>query len=211
MSSIAIYLSGRVNGYTDNIIQLKHFFKNKSIFISFNTNEKNEFMKTFYECNLICSNSLFSKDIVDFYLQYNRYPEVNIYNCLSMFYHNKLAFELIEREIEKKNKHYSVVIKYRGDIQSNSDFPLLLTVEKNTIYIPEGCDWRDGINDQIAYGDYISMKKYSHVFDNIKDYCQEGIILHPETLLKHHLKVNHLKIKRFKFDYSLNEKRKNIL
>jgi hypothetical protein len=75
--------------------------------------------------------------------------------------------------------------------------------EENTCFIPEGQDWRDGLNDQIAYGDFKTMKKYCGLIENIRILCESGVVFHPETLLSNHLQKEGVKIKRFIYNYRL--------
>jgi hypothetical protein len=78
-----------------------------------------------------------------------------------------------------------IVVRSRPDIRLLGE--LNLTCQPNEIYIPGGNDFRDGINDQFAYGNYEEMKKYFSLYLHWKEYYREGHYLHSEGMLKTHL------------------------
>jgi len=121
-------------------------------------------------------------------------------NSVSMFYHNKRAFD----HIESMGIPFDVIVKFRSDINTTSKFPYPTSIpEDNTIYVPEEYHY-SGINDQIAYGNYESMRIYCSVYDNIYKYCTtDDVTFHPETLLKYHLDSNNITVKTFPFSYFL--------
>ncbi len=125
-------------------------------------------------------------------------PETNIYNVLSMYYHREKISKIVKEE--------EVYIVWRSDFSSN-DLEKIEYILKNmhdeVVYIPEGNDWRNGINDQMALGKGKIIKKYLECYSKIFVYLSRGCIFHPENLLKHHLEYNDVKIERFKIDYSI--------
>jgi len=131
-----------------------------------------------------------------------------------MFFNNMKAFEMIELYQREQGFVYDLVIRFRSDIVSANPMPIVPDIVAGMLYIPENFDYnitgRGAINDQIAYGDVAAMKVYSSVYSCMGNYLKEGVPFHPETLLYHHLKVNGLsdKIYRFPFRYSLNSNRK---
>jgi len=128
----------------------------------------------------------------------------NLYNMFSMFYHNMKCFRLIETYQKEHNITFDIIVKYRPDIYSNQclDFPS--EIENNTVYIPRGADW-GGINDQIGFGNFDTMKKYSQCVLQFSELGKQTQNFHPETLLKAHLQNKELNIKRFDFEYSLRK------
>lgn len=126
----------------------------------------------------------------------------NNYNTCSMYYHNQIAFR---RASALKP---DIVIKFRSDIIPSMEFPHF-TPEKNTIYHPSSNSY-SGINDQVAVGDFDSMKKYCDLYDHLEHYVNsKQCNFHPETLLLHHLRSSDLKIDKFHFDYTLDPHRRN--
>ena len=135
----------------------------------------------------------------------NKRPETNINNTMSMFYNWMKNFQLIENFQKKQNMLFDIIINYRSDILSSEfiNFDKIENINFNTIYIPQGNDW-GGVNDQMAFGNFDSMKKYCEIYKNIQKYNDnDNVIFHPETLLKHHLKCSNVNIIRFYFKYVL--------
>jgi hypothetical protein len=198
---IAIFFSGRLesknNKDQENILSnLLNLYK-KGFDFYFSISESGIIDKSFLEK---CIKEL---NVIDYNIEevyppaelFNRYkrPETNIKNMWSMYYHNKKCYEMIE----KSQKKYDYIIKFRGDI-SYENFNIPTGID--SIYIPKSNDF-GGINDQIAIGNNENMKWYCSLIDYIDFYSQKELILHPETLLNCHLRD--LSIKRFDFDYKL--------
>ena len=130
----------------------------------------------------------------------NKTEKWNNYNTCSMFYHNMMAFE------RASALQPDIIIKFRSDIRPASEFPYF-ECAPNTIYHPN-CNIWSGINDQVAVGDYESMRKYCDLYNHLEDYVKElKIPFHPETLLLFHLQKSGLTIKTFEFNYELDGNR----
>lgn len=126
----------------------------------------------------------------------------NLNNMFSMFYHNQKCFDLIEAYQKKHNHSFDIIIKFRADICSNDMLTLPSQIKDHTIYIPNCADW-GGVNDQIAYGNFASMKQYSQCVTHFKEIGQRARQYHPESVLKAHLHNSKLTIERFNFNYKL--------
>jgi len=214
--NLAIIISGRIKGYEYVEEQLKELQKkyNATFFISLNKKEKNNYIDVF--CNkfnirkeqIVIKESFAPEWMRHFNVKYDIQNRLwdGIDTTYSMFYNIKSAFNLIKPYQEKYNTIFDCVLFYRADINSNKLISIGVS-QPNTIYIPNGYDY-GGINGLCAYGDYYSMKKYSNLVDNIKIMCEkQGVIFHPETLLKNHLKNEKLNIVRFEFPFTLHPKR----
>lgn len=136
------------------------------------------------------------------------YTTINIRNRVSMFYNLKSAVDLVPQG------GYDVILYARSDIMCTEDIDLSAAVKHqdrdNVVFIPNGFDWRGGINDQMAFGTPTAMFKYSRVYDNIETYINYGFIegdVHPETTLNIHIINTGLGVERFDLNYSLNPKR----
>jgi hypothetical protein len=128
----------------------------------------------------------------------------SVTNTTSMFYNHYKNMQLIE----EYGKKYDVVLYLRADMLPSASLELPLQIEKNTIYIPSSYDY-NGINDQMAFGDFESMKKYTSLYAHLNTYIKNKEVgFHPETILQYHLKKIGVNISRFEFPYDLNEKRK---
>ena len=130
-------------------------------------------------------------------------------NTYSMYFNNYKAFKLLEEYQIENNFKYDYIIKYRSDLHSEDFLDLLQ--EENAILIPIGNDYpllpatataSGGLNDQIAYGDFTSMKNYCYLYENLDNLIFNlKIIYHAETLLYHHLLNSN--VKRFDYQYSI--------
>lgn len=111
-------------------------------------------------------------------LSLNAAGETSIVNTLNQWNNRFKAFQTAK-------KGYDVYVICRPDIRFSG--PITFEVVPGKIYIPEGNDYRDGINDQFAFGDYEAMKWYCDLINHYREYFNEGLIFHPETYLKRHL------------------------
>lgn len=205
---IAVIFSGRVKGFNFVVDQLKKIKENSDFYVSCGSHKESydSFIKEFDipESNCFWNPVPIPKEFKGL----NKASETKIENCSSMFYHNKMAFELIK----KSKKVYDIVLKYRADINLGES-PFLSfkecgnQLESNTVYIPKGNDF-GGVNDQIAYGTPDSMELYCKTFDNIIKICGDGHRFHPETLLFRNLERERVTIARFTFNWSLIHERK---
>lgn len=112
-------------------------------------------------------------------LHLNAAGETSIINTLNQWRNRKAAFNLTEKD-------FGIYVIARTDIRFSG--PIDFNIQPGKIYIPSGNDHRDGINDQFAFGDYDVMKWYCDLYDHYRDYFNGGLIFHPETYLKHHLR-----------------------
>ena len=118
------------------------------------------------------------------------------------FINKNRVFLLLEEYINKTSIHYDVVISLRIDLvfQNSFDFNNLLD---NTIYIPAGNDWLDGINDQLAYGKIDVMKKYNSI-NPVNLLEQKLTVPHPESLNLANINFHKLEIKRVNLNHIID-------
>jgi hypothetical protein len=118
------------------------------------------------------------------------------------FTNKNRVFQLFEK-YKEKGIHYDCVISLRIDLVFSNNF-ILDNLEDNTIYIPDGRDYRDGINDQIAYGKIDVMKKHNSI--SPVELLEKGLSYpHPETLHYANLKFNNIQIKRVNLEYKFDK------
>lgn len=215
-SNIALFFSGRLflQGTTNKIIQEQQnqflelkklynikYFANLNCTESDLTKQEKEFLDVL-ECTYICKPIITDKYMFDF----PKAPETIVKNCYSQIINNYYCFEMIAEYQNKTNKKFDIICKFRSDIKINESLDLFKELNTNVVHIPIGNDWRQGFNDQIAYGDFTSMFVYcSQIFD-LYNVLSAGVLLHPEILLQAHLQKNNVKIKRFSLDYHLLRK-----
>lgn len=114
-------------------------------------------------------------------LPLNAAPETHILNTLNQWRNRRNAFE---HTPYIKDWIY-VIARMDLFFLGKIDFS---DVNPNTIYIPSGNDFRDGINDQFAFGTYEAIKHYCGLYEAYIGYFNEGVQFHPETYLKYHLR-----------------------
>ena len=85
--------------------------------------------------------------------------ETNLNNMICHFINKYRVYNLLSKYIEESNTQYDVIMYLRADIQFNDKFDFEYPKDNN-IYIPCDNDYRNGINDQISYGDQNVMKIY---------------------------------------------------
>jgi len=128
----------------------------------------------------------------------------NIDNMARHFINKNRVFKLLEEHVEKENIIYDVIISTRIDIVYDNNI-IFSKVEENTIYIPSGADWCGGLNDQIAYGDILSMKKYMSIYDNCIPLLKNNLSKsHPESLTLANIKLYNLNVIRFGLKYYID-------
>jgi len=210
-SRVAILLIGRIKGYTNVEEKLRKIQKryNATIFCSLNKRDKSNYIQVFCNKFNIGDSQLYLEPTPPVPNYMTKYPfslPLNVEAVYSCSYHKKKCFDLLEEYQKKQNIQFDCIIYYRADIDGEEDF-VISEIENNTVYIPEGFDV-SGINDQIAYGNYRIMKLYFSILDSIEEMCNwEGILYHPELLLKKHLDHKNITIKRFPYKYTLHPSR----
>lgn len=110
----------------------------------------------------------------------NRAPETHQSNAINMWHNRFVAFALMK-------PGYDVYCINRTDILFEKPVSFE-DVREGVIYIPEFYDYREGTNDQFCYGDYNAVKHYVSLYLKYEQYYNEGVIFHPETMLKRHLR-----------------------
>jgi len=200
--NIAICLVGRIKDYEYNKSSLETMIKNFSkkgklhFFVSLNTQrddyhiEFENYIQKFGKC----------------YFYYEKLVDHS--NIQSMFYNQLQCWNLIEKSKIK----FKIVMKWRTEIKFEKLFSIG-KINDNTIYIPNIYDTYifnesnynlKGYNDQIAFGNYNTMKIYSNIYNHLKNYgnkkAEEYILLH--------LGVSKVNVERFPFTYILE---KNIV
>ena len=112
----------------------------------------------------------------------NKAPETVVRHSMNQWRNNWLAFQLAPKGFD-----FYVRIRYDIEFTNNINF-FTYNCEDNVIYIPEGNDYREGCNDQLAFGNYMTMEKYYSVYQNHESIFKRGHQFHTES----YLKQNHL-------------------
>lgn len=202
---IAILFTGRIN---DNLNIYNNFsfclgyMPDTDIFISYPQNTDKELVervKNLYNPLIMIENNESFFD-ASFYL---KPPETNVHNCLSMYKSRANICAAFQQYMLQTNKSYDYVICTRMDNFYKYQLDYQNICLKKSLFIPTGQDWRDGINDQFACGYINEVVQYMNCYYYLQKLLNEGIILHPESLLKAYLKCIEIKILRFDYEYEI--------
>jgi hypothetical protein len=150
---------------------------------------------------LTYSNDLYER--IDDCSKYECLSDVRIDNFVKMLSGIKEVNMLKQVWEELNNFKYDVVIRNRFDLQILDRIDLKMP--NNSIYIPIGWDNMDGYNDLFAYGDSESMDYYCSLYDNLLNYLNIGVAIHPEYILKFHLNKGNSSIYRIPLKLKLRE------
>lgn len=148
----------------------------------------------------------YTNDKIDYTLDLSKYqktPETNVDFMIRHFINKNRVFGLLEKYIEKnKNIAYDIVISLRVDLIFLNKFNFLYYIkDNNSIFIPYINNYR-GVNDQLAFGDYNTMKKYMNIINNcvylIENY---SILVNPEIITQTNIEFYNLQIMNFDIIY----------
>jgi len=123
----------------------------------------------------------------------NTFVEVDVAAGFYQWRSIKEVFDLIDC-----NKKYDFVFKSRYDLAYLDPFCIEAFGLDNSVYnIPDGGDWRGGLNDMVAISSYENMKYYSSMYNYMNGYTlNDNVPSHSEVLLRHHLEKRSVEINR---------------
>jgi len=165
-----------------------------------NSSEKhlNEFINLYHPIDFTNEQIIDNNELEKNYPTQGHY--VIVPKMVRHFINKMRVYKLFENYVEKGN-NYDIVISLRVDLFFNEKIMFPSNISENTIYIPSGYDYA-GINDQFAYGDVITMKKYMNLHKNIDDLVLiKNTPYHPESLTKANLEFYNININRFDLSY----------
>ena len=200
---IAILVFGRLDACEQHYDNIKATFGEGNHIDFFASSDDSPLIKDFVR---IYKPIAYTNEKIDHYVDFStfpgKYPETNIQNMACHFINKYRVFFLMEQHISNLNIQYDAIVSLRVDLVFHNKF-INFEMEPNTIYIPEGSDWRvNGINDQVAIGSFPVMKIYNNVYNNSIELLQKGLTVpHPETLTNCNLLHNNVIIKRISLRY----------
>lgn len=210
-TKIAIYYSGRIdhNNYEENKKHILQYNEKYDIvhFCSLNESANSLKMIEKFRKDFNIKDDQYNIEktrISDEILNSKIRVEGNLYNLNSMFYHNYKSFELIKAYQEKYNHKFDIILKYRADLNSNDVLNFDISLLENTVYTPNCFDW-GGLNDQVGYGTYESMLKYSECYLHLVDIARIIRKFHPETILNKYLEKINVNKKKIEYKYYINK------
>lgn len=209
---IAVYFSGRCNGYEYCTEKLKkNFYDHFNVDFFWSIDEEEETPYYAELRKLLKPVGVFfakvDKKVIDVPLSSQ---ETRQRNTLSMFFHNYKCTLMINDYAEKHDINYHAVVRFRAEIDSENKFHIDDKLIENTVYIPHGYNYR-GVSDRIAYGTLHSMLVYGSLYLNIANYVfTRHAIFNPEYLLMFHINENNMNLIRFPYTYKLHESRHKV-
>lgn len=129
--------------------------------------------------------------------------ETNSGNFLSMQAGRQLLLEQLMTSATFDPEHYDLFCYTRPDVCLNDQLSesLLDSIANEAIYVPSNGHWRNGVNDQFALGRFLELKTYLSLYSNIATYyAVDRVPMHPELMLRHHLKVNQIAVNKMACD-----------
>lgn len=139
-----------------------------------------------------------------------KHAETNPANFLSMLWGRQLLLEHLQQERLLKDELFDLFIHTRPDVALtdaiNISECLKMVRQQNTVLVPSSGHWRNGVNDQFAISDAHGISSYLGLYQKVLEYHQSSryffrnLPLHPEIMLKHHLRENGLTVQKMDFD-----------
>ena len=125
----------------------------------------------------------------------------NLVSACAMWYKTMRVNQLANNHIRWFGE-YDIVIKTRPDIRIEQPIELLKP-KYNTIHIPKGWDWSDGVGDLMAYGEQYMMHEYCTLFYDFKEIIADMNRINPERILKKYLEDCSIEVERPEIDLTL--------
>ncbi len=121
----------------------------------------------------------------------NKAPETGVKNVLNQWHNNFMCFA------QCSPNDGDVFVRNRYDIHLTDiiDFSKY-EYNDHVVYIPSGHDYREGVNDQFAFGNYNAMRTYYSVYLNHSKLFEQGHMFHTESYLTKNLRFNSVEIVR---------------
>ena len=213
---VAIFFSGRIKGYENCLKHLLEYKENydTTYFCSLNQKEGDPYTETFFssldikEDQRNIEETVYPPWIENFDYTRMRIHEVtnmnrNRFNTYSMFYHHHKAFVKINEYQQKYGMKFDIILQYRADIRSDTFIRLEVPL-KDHVYTWDNRHTNPDvfckIGNDIMYGNYESMMKYTTAVLYMEDMCSKGVVYHPEFM--HWVWINSVGLKISVFDYS---------
>ena len=204
---IAVLLSGRIN---DNETIYKSIMDNiiGDNYVDFFICHPNDYNKEILENVKKLYNP---KDTIkndEKYFDISKYPyhfSTNKHNTMCMYLNKFKLFEIFNNYITANNINYDIVFLCRMDIffHEKINLPeLKKIIDDNILCIPKPDVLNFGI-DHFAFGNYETIKLYSKTYESLKQLLDNGVLLHPETLLENYFATLNIKIVLLSIKYHI--------
>jgi len=134
--------------------------------------------------------------------EYKLETNANLVSMISMWYKTLRANQLKKKYENLMGVKYDLILKTRPDIILEEPIEL---IQSDSLAIPFGWDWSEGINDLMAWGNQSNMETYCELFYSFVSLSNSMDKINPETMLKEYLKIKNIKTERPKVDLTLRD------
>ena len=134
--------------------------------------------------------------------EYKLETNANLVSMISMWYKTLRANQLKKKYENLMGVKYDLILKTRPDIILEEPIEL---IQSDSLAIPFGWDWSEGINDLMAWGNQSNMETYCELFYSFISLANSMDKINPETMLKEYLKIKNIKTERPKVDLTLRD------
>ena len=205
---IAVLLYGRILNYREHHSNIIESIGSQHIIDFFYASDSESDYDVSEFCELykpiLCKNEMIHYP-VDFSVFLGDRPrETSIHNMTCHFINKERVFALLEQHVEQTGSKYDCILSTRVDIKYHESlyFERFINTDHSVIFIPDSCD-AHGINDQIAIGNFTSMKKYMNIYSNTVPLLERGTRITGECLFKAHIEDCGLNVCRFPLSYGI--------
>lgn len=177
---VAILLAGRIKGWEyckESLKRLQDKY-NAVFFVSLNAEGPDE--STIAFCNYF---NVTPGQIIyiptqtpEKYRQFH--DDGHEHNFYSQWFHIKNAFDLCIRYCLRHSFIFDIVIKYRADIDTELTLSIPNPVIPKRFYCPAHLAYQT--DDQIAFGDFETMEKYSQLVNFYEYFYKNGMLMYGE-------------------------------
>ena len=134
--------------------------------------------------------------------EYKLETNANLVSMISMWYKTLRANQLKKKYENLMGVKYDLILKTRPDIILEEPIEL---IQSDSLAIPFGWDWSEGINDLMAWGNQSNMETYCELFYSFISLANSMDKINPETMLKEYLKIKNIKTERPKVDLTFRD------
>ena len=122
------------------------------------------------------------------FTRYPKPPETVVHNFLSMAWcREQLRARLVEEGVFDR---YDLFVFVRLDTCYGQvlDFDGMAgALDAHDLLLPLNGHWNNGWNDQFCAARAHAMHVWLGLYGRVREYLEQGVTLHPETLLRHHM------------------------
>jgi len=193
---------------TNNNVPTRENFKIASIWENFDADWAYEKIKSMLPVNnVIQSYQISDADSQVFPPVNNLFEVLDSNSTFKMFYNIYRVDHARQQYEQAHNFKYDLVVRTRPDLGLESEVNLRdLNITENQIVMPDnGWHGIPAANDQFAIGRSNEMSIYGTLYTRIKEYNNNGLHFHPESMVAHNLSVHNIQIRKGQFTANIRQ------